>query len=127
MGEALAMLVRLEGLSEDVEDPNEWIRLAVEEQDDECEELDEEDEYANDEAWDARKAVTKAGKVSADASWADQELDKKRICNYKTTLCRHFQLGQCWEGDDCAFAHGEHELRERWRECSDDEFNDEAV
>lgn len=34
------------------------------------------------------------------------------IQKYKTTLCRHFQQhGSCTVGDNCDFAHGEHELR----------------
>eukprot|EP00825_Cyclidium_porcatum_P048580 TRINITY_DN8197_c0_g1_i1.p2 TRINITY_DN8197_c0_g1~~TRINITY_DN8197_c0_g1_i1.p2 ORF type:complete len:257 (-),score=27.16 TRINITY_DN8197_c0_g1_i1:174-944(-) len=30
---------------------------------------------------------------------------------YKTTLCRHFQNGNCTLGDKCYFAHGQQELR----------------
>ena len=31
---------------------------------------------------------------------------------YKTELCTHWQKnGECWRGDQCAFAHGDHELK----------------
>ena len=32
---------------------------------------------------------------------------------YKTRLCFAFQKGQCMRGDNCGYAHGEHELRRR--------------
>ena len=31
--------------------------------------------------------------------------------NYKTRVCRHFQIGRCQLGDLCNFAHGEEEAR----------------
>ena len=32
--------------------------------------------------------------------------------NYKTQLCRHFlNKGHCGKGDECNYAHGNHELR----------------
>lgn len=31
--------------------------------------------------------------------------------NYKTLLCKNFQNGNCKYGNNCGFAHGEHELK----------------
>eukprot|EP00631_Chrysoreinhardia_giraudii_P000616 CAMPEP_0197422640 /NCGR_PEP_ID=MMETSP1170-20131217/17296_1 /TAXON_ID=54406 /ORGANISM="Sarcinochrysis sp, Strain CCMP770" /LENGTH=229 /DNA_ID=CAMNT_0042949991 /DNA_START=29 /DNA_END=718 /DNA_ORIENTATION=- len=33
--------------------------------------------------------------------------------NYKVALCKHYLMGNCPYGDECHFAHGEHELRRR--------------
>ncbi|CAD5208186.1 unnamed protein product [Bursaphelenchus xylophilus] len=30
---------------------------------------------------------------------------------FKTVLCKHFMAGECRDGDDCKYAHGEEELR----------------
>lgn len=30
---------------------------------------------------------------------------------YKTSICRHYEFGNCSIGDKCQFAHGDKELR----------------
>eukprot|EP01118_Nematostelium_gracile_P010472 TRINITY_DN3612_c0_g1_i1.p1 TRINITY_DN3612_c0_g1~~TRINITY_DN3612_c0_g1_i1.p1 ORF type:complete len:201 (+),score=15.48 TRINITY_DN3612_c0_g1_i1:71-673(+) len=40
------------------------------------------------------------------------------LTKWKTQLCHHFRKGTCTHGDDCLFAHGEHELKPvNWLLC----------
>ncbi|CAD5208187.1 unnamed protein product [Bursaphelenchus xylophilus] len=37
--------------------------------------------------------------------------EKRLPRRFKTVLCKHFMAGECRDGDDCKYAHGEEELR----------------
>ena len=56
------------------------------------------------------------GQMYGDRDSQSNQGDKGQGVFYKTRLCHQFRDGYCANGDECKYAHGEHQLREMQQE-----------